>query len=111
MMDPIFIYVHIKIQVLLLQKQFDWILVQKDDFGNLLVAMLIILVVDIMLYFSLDAQPDAPWAWATKNVKKLRVKCVSHEEKLDLRFLYNKTEIFLVSITPFILRFAIVQNI
>ena len=35
---------------------------------------------------------------------------MSHVEKLDLRFLYNKTEIFLVSVTHLILRFIIVQN-
>ena len=35
---------------------------------------------------------------------------MSHLEKLDLRFLQNKTETFLVSVTHLILRFAIVQN-
>ena len=31
-------------------------------------------------------------------------------EKLDLRFLQNKTESFLVSVTHLILRFTVVQN-
>ena len=35
---------------------------------------------------------------------------MSHVEKLDLRFLQNKTETFLVSVTHLILRFTIVQN-
>ena len=35
---------------------------------------------------------------------------MSHLEKLDLRFLLDKTETFLVSVTHLILRFAIVQN-
>ena len=35
---------------------------------------------------------------------------MGHVEKLDLRFLQIKTEIFLVSGTYLILRFAIVQN-
>ena len=35
---------------------------------------------------------------------------MGHVEKLDLRFLQNKTETFLVSVTHLILRFAIVQN-
>ena len=35
---------------------------------------------------------------------------MSRVEKLDLTFLYNKTETFLVSVTHLILRFAIVQN-
>jgi hypothetical protein len=35
---------------------------------------------------------------------------VSHVEKLDLRFLQNKTETFLVSVTRLIQRFVIVQN-
>ena len=35
---------------------------------------------------------------------------MSHVEKLDLRFLQNKTETFLVSVTHLILRFANVQN-
>ena len=36
--------------------------------------------------------------------------CVSHVEKLDLRFLQNEKETFLVSVTHLVLRFAIVQN-
>jgi hypothetical protein len=48
----------------------------------------------------------APWARATKNVKKP----VSHVEKFDLRFLQNKTETYLVSVAHLILRFAMVQN-
>ena len=47
-----------------------------------------------------------PWARATKNVKK----AVSHVEKLDLRFLLNKPETFLVSVTHLILMFTIVHN-
>ena len=35
---------------------------------------------------------------------------MSHVEKLDLRFLQNKTEIFLVLVTHLILRFTNVQN-
>ena len=35
---------------------------------------------------------------------------MSHGEKLDLRFLQNKTDTFFVSVTHLILRFAIVQN-
>ena len=35
---------------------------------------------------------------------------MGHVEKLDLGFLKNKTETFLVSVTHLILRFAIVQN-
>ena len=42
----------------------------------------------------------------SKNVKKP----VSQVEKLDLRFLYNKTETSLASVTNLILRFAITQN-
>ena len=38
------------------------------------------------------------------------MKCLSHVEKLDLRFLLNKTETFLLSVAHLILRFAIVQN-
>ena len=51
-----------------------------------------------------------PWARATNNVKNLRVKYVRHVENLDLRFCWNKTETFLVSVSYLILRFAIVQN-
>ena len=46
------------------------------------------------------AMHAAPWARATKNVKKP----VSHVEKLDLRFLQNKPETFSVSVTHLILR-------
>ena len=35
---------------------------------------------------------------------------MGHVEKLDLKFLQNKSETFLVSITHLILRFTIVQN-
>ena len=35
---------------------------------------------------------------------------MGHVEKLDLRFLQNKTETFFVSVTNSILRFTIVQN-
>ena len=35
---------------------------------------------------------------------------MSHVEKIDLTFLKNKKETFLVSVKHFILRFAIVQN-
>ena len=35
---------------------------------------------------------------------------MGHVEKLDLRFLRNKKDFFLVSVTHLILRFAIVQN-
>jgi len=36
---------------------------------------------------------------------------VGRVEKLDLRFLQNRTETFLVSVTHFILRLAIVQKL
>ena len=52
----------------------------------------------------------APWARSTKNVKNLRDKCVGHVEKLDLRFLQNKTQTFLVSATHLILRFTIYKK-
>ena len=51
---------------------------------------------------------NAPWARSTKNVKK--PQSVGHVEKLDLRFLLNETETFLVSVTHLILRFTIEQN-
>ena len=35
---------------------------------------------------------------------------MGHVRKLDLRFLQNKTETFLVSVTHLILRFTILQN-
>ena len=38
-----------------------------------------------------------PWARATKNVKKPQSQCESNLEKLDLKFLQNKTEIFSVT--------------
>ena len=38
-----------------------------------------------------------------------RIKCVSHVEKLELRFLLNKKIIILGSVTHLILGFAIVQ--
>ena len=38
------------------------------------------------------------------------IKCVSHVEKLDSKFLPNKKKKFLGSLAHLILRFAIVQN-
>ena len=49
--------------------------------------------------------PDQP-----RMLRNLRDKCVGHLEKLDLRFLKNKTETFLVSVTHLVLRFIIVQK-
>ena len=39
-----------------------------------------------------------------------RIKCVSHSEKLDLRFLHTKKIKIFGSVTHLILGFAIVQN-
>ena len=52
----------------------------------------------------------ALWARASNNVKKPQSQICASCKKLDLRFFENKTESFLVSVTHFILRFAIVQN-
>ena len=51
-----------------------------------------------------------PWARATNNVKKPQNQMCESFRKLDLRFLQNKTETFLVSVTHLILKFAVVQN-
>ena len=51
-----------------------------------------------------------PWARATNNVKKPLSQVCESCRKLDLRFLQNKTESFLVSVPHLILRFTIVQN-
>ena len=51
-----------------------------------------------------------PWARATSNVKKPQTEMCELYMKLDLRFLLNKTEKFLVSVTHLFLRFTIVQN-
>ena len=42
--------------------------------------------------------------------RNLRVKCESNVEKLDSRFLKNKTKTFFISVANLILRFSIVQN-
>ena len=51
------------------------------------------------------ASHGASWAISTKNEKKPQRKYVGHVEKLDLRFLQNKTETFLVSVTHLILKY------
>ena len=51
-----------------------------------------------------------PWARASNNVKKPQSQMCESYRKLDVRFLYNETETFLVSVAHLILRFAIVQN-
>ena len=45
-----------------------------------------------------------------QECKETLVKCVSHAEKLDLKFLQIKTKTFLGSVTHLILGFAIVKN-
>ena len=42
--------------------------------------------------------------------RNLRVKCESNVEKLDSRFLKNKTKTFFISVANLILRFSIAQN-
>ena len=51
-----------------------------------------------------------PWARATSNVKKPQTEMCELYMRLDLRFLLNKTENFLVSVIHLFLRFTIVQN-
>ena len=51
-----------------------------------------------------------PLARATNNVKKPQNQMCESSRKLDLRFLWNKTELFSVLVTQLILSFAIVQN-
>ena len=47
---------------------------------------------------------------SNQESKETSVNCESNVEKLDLGFLQNKTETFLISVTHLILRFTIVQN-